>query len=140
MLPTIDASTADLGEVLSRLSALSLVLVLVLGSLPFWQLAALAFLFRFGIERIPLKATRWFGPAGAGLAMLIYFGHRLLRDQGDFEEAFAALVRSLLLYQVVWGVLTAVDGGAAAVADRCKPPKRFLTRITVYVQSRIGEA
>src|SRR5438105_2531649 len=93
MSPTVDGSTADVGEILSRLSALGLFLVLVLGSLPFWQLAALAFLCRFGIERIPLKATRWFGPAGAGLAMLTYFGHRLLRDQGEFEDAFVALVR-----------------------------------------------
>src|SRR5205085_6616235 len=122
-------------DVFTGLSSVGFIVVLVIGSLPFWQLAALAFLLRFGIERIPLKATRWFGPAGAGLAMLTYFGHRLMRDQGDFEEAFVALVRSLLLYQVVWGVLTAMDGGAAAIVDRCRPLKKLAKGLAAYIRS-----
>src|SRR5205823_8460677 len=96
------------------------------------------FLFRFGVERIPLKVTRWFGPSGAGMAMIIYFGHCLLRDRGEFEEAVFALVRSLLVYQVVWGLFTAMEGAVLAIIERCKPVKRLLHIFATQIQTHVS--
>jgi hypothetical protein len=130
----------ELAEKLQAMCAPVVFSILLLGNLPFWQLVALAVVFRFGIERIPFKATRWIAPLGAGLAMLGYFAFCLLRDRGEFEDTFIALVRSLLVYQVVWGMLTALDGSANAFIEWCRPFREALANLAKDIRSGLAAA